>query len=380
CVSKPEITRCCPMGEHMINGNCVPNKNTFTPFIPILVTGPHGDKDLAGAPFPWAERSEHVEKPICEPGHLIKRVKLDAQNAYLSVMPQFVELTWHPEEGQREYKLPNEYCVDVPEDDDTYYAHFCQWDVETYCENKMCMFKCCPKGQAFSTLSHPSSKCVPSDLPFKPNFPHPPSSLITIYNTTGYGYPSCNLVDIANFSLSHDGTLIHEHISYTYLEFCMDTIERADSTDQGALLCHKDVQWSIWFYIMNKIYPVCVGMSCSFLALLLMVHAWIPKLCEKDGKYIIFHAASIFVGQCLLLFQWALNDVGYGMGRACVPYAFVLQFSFLTAYFWINTISFDTCKLFRHLVKSIALENPVEFHETPAWIYLLYAFGGPLII
>ncbi|CAL4115372.1 unnamed protein product, partial [Meganyctiphanes norvegica] len=370
CVSVPDVPRCCPLGKHMMNGECVIKTTYSLPFNPSLTTGPHGDKGLAGAFFPWEDRQEHVNKLNCTPGHVMKKVKLDGKKAYLAVLPHFLMLTWHPEGSIRQYIVPPQYCVDVSEYDNTYYAYSCQKDLETYCKNKLCTYKCCPEGKAFYMVTN---NCVSRRLPYEPPFSSPPSLLTTLF-----GFPSCEAItNISNFQLLQDGTLIFRNDTYSFNEFCTDTIIRANSVETGALACIKGIQGTLWHEIRSQLFPVCLGLSCGFLALLLLLHAWIPKLREKEGKYQLFHAGSLLVAYSLALVLQLLVPKGYVKGEAsCVAVALAMQFSFLSAFFWLNAMCFDVWRLFRNLVR-----NMFSPHSSVAvWKYLLYAIGGPLTI
>ncbi|CAL4145596.1 unnamed protein product, partial [Meganyctiphanes norvegica] len=341
CVSMPNIQRCCPLGEQMSNGNCSNKLINFIPFNPPLATGMYGDMLLAGAPFPWADRKEYVKKPSCEPGHVMKKVELDEIKAYLAVLPRMVLLTWHPENVVRQYSLPPNYCVDVPGDEGTYHAYTCQMDNKVYCEDKTCTNKCCQEGQVLSIS--PIIGCVPSNQPFNPPFP----SLLRPL-TTLYGFPTCKpITDIANFQLLEDGSLTHEEDTYTFDKFCLDTFIMEDSADLGALACITGIQLRTYDKIKRILFPVCIGFSCASLLILVILYAWIPKLREKEGKYQLFHAASLFVGFSVSLTLQILLPLDYVMDELCVFSAFVIQFSLLSSFFWLNIMCLDVWRLFR---------------------------------
>ncbi|CAL4155431.1 unnamed protein product, partial [Meganyctiphanes norvegica] len=380
CVSHPTIKRCCSTEKQMNNSECIPNSNIALPFNPPLATGPHGERGLAGASFPWDDRQEYVNKPTCEPGNVLKKVELDGRRSFLAALPQFVLLSWLEDGDKRHNIFPQQYCVDTPGDDGTHYAYLCQWDLASYCKTNVCngyTLKCCPEHQVLHVASR---SCVTINLPFNPPFPSP-STLTTLY-----GYPVCDAPlarDIANFTLLQNGSLVYkDDDAYSFDQFCLDTLLHEDSAELGAVACTVGVQahqTAYWPYIKSKLFPVCYMMSCAFLALFLLLQAWIPKLRENEGKYQTFHAISLFVAYAILLTTEELIPHGFTFewGGICMALAFLLQFSFLSAFFWINTMCYDVWRLYRNLVKNMSTA-PVSSVAT--WKYILYALGGPLSI
>ncbi|CAL4059968.1 unnamed protein product [Meganyctiphanes norvegica] len=369
CVSVPDIPRCCPQGLHMINGECA-SATASNPFNPPLAVGPHGEEYLAGASFPWPERKEHFNIPSCETGYVMKKIELDGQKAYLMALPQGVYLTWIQESDERQHSKTPEYCVDASGDNGTYYANTCHKELDIYCKNKLCTQKCCQKGQALSTIAR---GCVPSDLPFEPLFPIPPSSMSIIHD-----YPDCtDIIDINlnNSELLKDGTLKYGGDIYPFKKFCTDNFVREGSVSPGALACITEIQKTLWHDVREVLYPVCHGISCIFVLLLFLLVACIPKLRKEDGRYQLFHAASLLVAFSVSLTLNLLSPLGYLGDGACITLAFVMQFAFLSAFFWLNMMCFDVFRLFRNLVKNMSTPSSVA-----TWKYMLYGLGGPLTI
>ncbi|CAL4094490.1 unnamed protein product [Meganyctiphanes norvegica] len=375
CVSIPDVPRCCDIGEHMVNGNCVEKKNNVMPFNPPLATGMRDDNGLAAAHFPWPDRREHIFKPICEPGNVIKKIQLDGQKSYLIALPKYVLLTWlHPGNNKRQHGFKKQYCVDIPGDDGSYYAYNCQIDYERYCKGKICSYKCCSEGQA---ISRATLGCVQSEILYKKPFPSTFGNVETFIS-----YPTnCEPIsEIQNFNKSQilqDGTLIHRNNKYSFNKFCTETFIGDSSAEQGALGCTQEIQETTWHYIRKKLFPVCYGMSCAFLALLLLLHAWVPKLRENEGTIHLFHAGSLFVAYSMSLISKLQVAVEIEKSpRGCEAMAFIMYFGFMTAFFWINTMCFDMWRLFRNLARDMSTTESA----VAAWKYILYAVGGPLII
>ncbi|CAL4180616.1 unnamed protein product, partial [Meganyctiphanes norvegica] len=278
CISPPVIPRCCPLGNHMINDDCTNETSISKAFIPPLSIGPHGAKGLDAAPFPWPDLQVYEESnPPCDPGYVKKKIMLDGMTAYLAALPQGVYLIRNPVEGQAQYNTFSQYCVNPSSDNQTYYAFTCERDLAAYCENSLCtnyIHKCCPKDEALSTST---KACVRSDIPFKHPFTTPDNL------TTFYGFPTCDTLDFikdtVDFTLLQEGIMIFRNDKYTFAEFCTETFLKAgNSSEPGALICYRNsIRSNIRLYIEEKVWPVCAGMSAAFLALLIMLHAYIPK-------------------------------------------------------------------------------------------------------
>ncbi|CAL4142902.1 unnamed protein product, partial [Meganyctiphanes norvegica] len=92
--------------------------------------------------------------------------------------------------------------------------------------------------------------------------------------------------------------------------------------------------------------------------------------------YHLCHAASLFLGESILAVTGYLIPRGFLFTRSCISLGLITQFSYLSAFFWLNIICVDVWRLSRNLMRN----KRAPISSMLALIYMVYAFGGPLTI
>lgn len=81
-------------------------------------------------------------------------------------------------------------------------------------------------------------------------------------------------------------------------------------------------------------------LSVLFLVATILIYSLIPKLRDLHGKCLICYSVALAIGfSTLALVQ--LNSSDYIEKRFCYFAAYVIYYSLLSAYFWMNVLNFD---------------------------------------
>lgn len=284
--------------------------------------------------------------------------------------------------------------------------------------SKPCIVKCCPLGESLGI----SKLCEPSTLKFQVHFFSEKGS----FNSTvaavadddddDYDYvignpclyeryrlePRYDSSD--EFHVLRNGSLRAPYL-FPYLlepnEYCLEVFEDPD-TEEGEVLplvCFpqspNNHPPSRLAYIM---YPIGLLISVPFLIVTMMVYCLIPELRDLHGKSLVCYVLCLTVA---FIFLAAVQLGGETFNQQlCVVVAFIIQFSFLACFSWLNALCFNTwwtvvanVKLERHseessqnhyrgymISKNNEVNMPKETERKFFIYYSLYAWCCPLVI
>ncbi|XP_014486102.1 PREDICTED: G-protein coupled receptor Mth2-like isoform X1 [Dinoponera quadriceps] len=123
--------------------------------------------------------------------------------------------------------------------------------------------------------------------------------------------------------------------------------------------------------------PVGMIVSLPFLLLTFIVYCILPELCNMHGYILRAYIGSLFVAYFVLgIFQ--LVDPNSYSQLVCIGSAFIIHFSFLASFFWLNVMCFDiwwTFGGFRSLQGSVKQRERKKFI-----IYSIYAWGCATVL
>ncbi|XP_050546919.1 G-protein coupled receptor Mth2-like isoform X2 [Daktulosphaira vitifoliae] len=126
---------------------------------------------------------------------------------------------------------------------------------------------------------------------------------------------------------------------------------------------------------VDLILTVLMILSVPFLIITFTVFACIKKLRNFHGKSLMCHVISLIVAYISLAFTQLNSSLSK---FACFCSAYIIQFSFLASFFWLNVMCFDLwwtfsgCRPMRGRAK--------ERDSKKFILHSIYAWGGPLII
>ncbi|XP_066993684.2 G-protein coupled receptor Mth2 [Anabrus simplex] len=123
--------------------------------------------------------------------------------------------------------------------------------------------------------------------------------------------------------------------------------------------------------LRNLLNGICLCISATFLLATLLVYCILPDLRDLDGKCLMGYMLSLaiaYISLALLQFHGhRLDDL------MCVTQAFFLYYWMLSAFFWLNLVSFNVWRRTMWWRMSMAAHNKLF----PA--YACYGYGLPLI-
>ncbi|XP_046680950.1 G-protein coupled receptor Mth2-like isoform X3 [Homalodisca vitripennis] len=264
------------------------------------------------------------------------------------------------------------------------------------CALKSCIRKCCPLDETFFSPNGRSSfDCVkiPSASQFFKFSSVVHNSAVEMVNVTKNHFgvlfgdachhgkfwldPSASPAD--KTYLMMDGRILlygrnHEEIYFDASKYCLESVNGSEVI--YTFLCVQPVE-DAQTKAKYIFYPIGMLLSIPFLFATFIVYAIIPDLHgNPHGKSIMSHILSLLTGYVTLT---VIQLMGKNMpGFWCFSLAFVIQFSFLATFFWLNVMCFDIWWVFSGLRP---LRGSVKEREHKKFIlYSLYAWGCPLVI
>lgn len=128
--------------------------------------------------------------------------------------------------------------------------------------------------------------------------------------------------------------------------------------DLSSRLCFKylsigefeSMQFALQLSILNKLYDFFSGMflSVPFIIATFIVYISLPELRNLHGKCLLSYLGSLGVGYLVL----GLNQQNHDRSvdeLSCTASAYTIYFSLLSAFLWLNVISFDLWSNFRYI-------------------------------
>ncbi|XP_076178144.1 G-protein coupled receptor Mth2 isoform X2 [Ptiloglossa arizonensis] len=259
------------------------------------------------------------------------------------------------------------------------------------CQNNSCIRKCCPENQVFA-----KSECTKLNTSDAPSTFYNVVSNLTNgeWNDTGNGLLigfQCKgaigykLLRYEIKSITPEGylqqtnSLINRHNGY-----CLDVVD--NKTDWNytveVRMCfpmiEKGTEYSQIRYVVNSVLE---GISCVFLFLTLLVYICLPALQNLHGKTLMCHAASFLVSYiCLAIIPWvtptrsihSTNETVF-----CATLGYVMFFSLLSSFSWLNVMCFDIWRTFGSLRGNFGRGRS---HVKRFLWYCLYAWGSALFL
>ncbi|XP_023288842.1 G-protein coupled receptor Mth2 isoform X3 [Orussus abietinus] len=124
--------------------------------------------------------------------------------------------------------------------------------------------------------------------------------------------------------------------------------------------------------ITMTIYPIGIAFSVPFLMITFLVYVALPELRNLHGKTVMCYVGALALGYSFLFVVQVDHD-GAMPYVACKTLAFIIHFSFLASFFWLNVMCFDiwwTFGGFRSLQGSAKQREKKKFI-----MYSIYAWG-----
>ncbi|XP_062525808.1 G-protein coupled receptor Mth isoform X4 [Bombyx mori] len=279
------------------------------------------------------------------------------------------------------------------------HVYFNNETLRTYgcvCKVKNCVRKCCSIGSVmymnstFKSCAYLPDEGIMMNRGFNLHYVNRVKKNVKL-NDSDFGYvygKPCDDVYLEDKSwfLQEDGKLyiqipesIPPWLVQTPDEYCIDTFVREDPTtgertsSLDALICFADK-------VNNEQYVLrftCMLISCLFILATVAVYAWLPELRNLHGRVLMAYLLSLFVGFTFLATMQILLTINNITVTTCVYFTFVIYYSLLAAFFWLNVMCFDIWWTFSGK-RGKSLEKMSL--RTRFVAYSLYAFGIPTVL
>ncbi|XP_038209974.1 G-protein coupled receptor Mth2-like [Zerene cesonia] len=255
--------------------------------------------------------------------------------------------------------------------------------------------KCCASGQNLSvTIENGKVKtvCARSSLTFQPIFHKANETHIWSYDSNVFetivGNPCAydryklepDKVSEDEFYLLFNGSLFMPFSQPPLLgtrNFCMETFWN-ESNPAGVtlpLLCFQAPIEEAGTSPTLIAYAIGLIISVPFLLATTCVYLFITELRDTHGKALACHSTSLAVAfSCLAATQLA----GHAFpNTACTIMAYLIQFSFVSCFFWLNVMCFDTYLNVRRYINASVSRRSMR--RRFAW-YCAYAVLLPVLL
>ncbi|XP_063222229.1 G-protein coupled receptor Mth2-like isoform X1 [Bacillus rossius redtenbacheri] len=124
------------------------------------------------------------------------------------------------------------------------------------------------------------------------------------------------------------------------------------------------------------VYPVTMLVSLPFLLATCLVYWLVPSLGTLHGRVLRCYVGALFCGYLLLaLVQLQVHRIG---SAGCVATAFIIYFSFLASFFWLNVMCFDIWWTFSGFRPLRGSEKEREHKKFV--MYSVYAWGSSSLL
>ncbi|KAL2720895.1 G-protein coupled receptor Mth2-like isoform X1 [Vespula squamosa] len=256
--------------------------------------------------------------------------------------------------------------------------------------------KCCPTDQTLIISKDQSSKCVPSnrsELIFSPPFCEYNSSGIWIsgdererfvalvgdpchYNR--YLLLSENKDEIEHYLLLNGSIYLRDSIPRMLMpgvDYCMEIIPTLGLV---TVVCFSKEDKILMADTRIIFYACGLLISVPFLILTIIAFSITPRLRDVYGKILCHYCGCL----ALAFTGLAITQLGgvHWEGHTCICIAFIIQFSFIACYFWLNVMCIETWLLIRNHVHHGAYQRMkpnVLFFYYSIWAW---GFSGIFIL
>ncbi|XP_035786269.1 G-protein coupled receptor Mth2-like isoform X1 [Anopheles albimanus] len=242
------------------------------------------------------------------------------------------------------------------------------------CAVRICVRLCCRDNE------HLAIGCTKADMvfPIRANVSvNATREMIDLRESPLYGFlhgkPCAQVYELLPQDSPHDewtiarngSLIIEEGMLIPRNQYCL--APRYNETYVSGLVCFvADPEFRY------QLYPVGMLISVPFLLMTFFVYACIPELRNMHGKSLMCYVLGLSVGYTVL--SLVQLKVFPGSSISCAISGYIVYFSFMVSFFWLNVMSFDIYWTFKGV-------TGVRSTETKKFVlYSLYAWGCPILL
>lgn len=155
-------------------------------------------------------------------------------------------------------------------------------------------------------------------------------------------------------------------ITYFHNEYCLSLTMQNDSITPIPLFC--GIELDSYQY---KVMPYFMFVSSLCFLFISTIHFCFPDLLKLPGKYFVCVMITFGIGEFVLSYALIFKLSSF----MCIATAYISYYSILSAFFWLNIISFD---FWWKMHRLISIKQTSKYD---GWLsYILYGFGSPLVL
>ncbi|PSN56483.1 hypothetical protein C0J52_08438, partial [Blattella germanica] len=154
-------------------------------------------------------------------------------------------------------------------------------------------------------------------------------------------------------------------------DYCLEVFQDdpMEEEDVLPLVCFKEPAPERQTPLQYILYPIGLLISVPFLIVTMLVYCLIPELRDLHGKSLSCHVMCLAVGY---IFLAAVQLVGDTMNKnLCIGFAFMIHFSFVACFCWLNVLCIDTWWNVRANVKFLKGSSRLEQRQSRYMCYHL---------
>ncbi|XP_037036896.1 G-protein coupled receptor Mth2-like [Bradysia coprophila] len=250
---------------------------------------------------------------------------------------------------------------------------------------KPCVRMCCPRGQ-YLTPGLNGSSCAKNENVFN----------MSVTVSDGERFSEGNIFDFFNYVvgkpcaginkmepaerqedvwvLLKNGTILRGDPIIETLDknkYCFTAMVGSNDTFETTLLtCFKEPDRTRDYWVLCGMF-----ISVPFLVATIIVYTILPELRNVHGKSLVSYLCALVVGYVTLALI-KLNGSTYIEPVLCRTIGYITYFAFLSAFFWLNVISFD---LWRNFCGIHSRRS--NTHDLKKFVYFsLYAWGSTMLM
>lgn len=235
-----------------------------------------------------------------------------------------------------------------------------------YCLQRPCVTSCCEPNKLINwTLESGDGKCRDDDIFFKKvmwNVGKDPSQQVDVLNAFHWRYyrPTCQLFFLSPeyatdiWILMANGSIYMEDFAEIPPDdsYCLgiDLNTKTNRPEVIALKCIEKAEPEVRFTFL----PIGMLISVPFLMTTFFVYLLIPELRNVHGKSLMSYVFGLTLAYTLLAtVQLYTNNESCRNGGECFnrtlcgTFGYIIYFSFMVSFFWLNVMCFDIFWTFR---------------------------------
>ncbi|CAH0585532.1 unnamed protein product [Chrysodeixis includens] len=255
------------------------------------------------------------------------------------------------------------------------------------CKVKNCFRKCCPMGSVFHEricTEMPDFDVIKNEglnLHYSSKFRKKVEMKDRTFDML-YGKPCAAIyLEDNTWYVQEDGELyvdipsnIPPVIIYKPDKYCIDTfVNEKNETQLNALICFVTKPDNNNYALSSS----CMLISCFFILLTVAVYAFLPELRNLHGMVLMAYLLSFFVGFLFFATMQILILRKEISQEECTVLTFIIYFSLLSAFFWLNVMCYDIWWTFSGKRATSGRHGSVMKRFC---CYAGYAFGVPTVL